>query len=315
VTALPFTDLPDRICCIDTLYQRPGLAACYLLESAAEAALIDTGTAPLTPRLLALLAHKGIAPEQVKYLIPTHVHLDHAGAAGQLMQHLPEARLVVHPLGARHLIDPGKLIAGATAVYGEQRFKALYGELLPVPAQRVTEAEDGFTLEFGRRRLRCLDTPGHARHHLCVYDERSRGIFSGDTFGLSYREFDSFQGPFILPTTTPVQFEPEAWHASLERLLALNPVRVYLTHFGPVDEPARLAAELHRGLDDFVAIARRSDPGGDAQGIKEELLDWALQRLADHGCRLSSDRIRQLLDMDLELNAQGLAIWLARQAR
>ena len=312
---LPYTDLPDRICCIDTLYQRPGLAACYLIESAGEAALIDTGTAPMAPRLLALLAHKAMAPEQVKYVIPTHVHLDHAGAAGQLMQQLPEARLVVHPQGARHLIDPAKLIAGASAVYGEAKFKALYGELLPVPKQRVQEAEDGLILALGERRLHCLDTPGHARHHICVYDDLSRGIFTGDTFGLSYREFDSPQGPFILPTTTPVQFDPEAWHTSLERLLTLQPVYLYLTHFGRIAEPHKRAAALHQGLDDFVAIAGRSGTPPDVRRLQQDLLDWVLDKLAVHGCRLGPERIGQLLQMDLELNAQGLEIWLSRQAR
>jgi glyoxylase-like metal-dependent hydrolase (beta-lactamase superfamily II) len=315
VTHLPYTDLPEQICCIDTLYQRPGLAACYLIESAGEAALIDTGTAPVAPRLLALLRHKGIGPEQVKYVIPTHVHLDHAGAAGQLMQQLPQARLVVHPRGARHLIDPDKLIAGATAVYGEAKFKALYGELIPVSAQRVLEAEDGLILQLGQRRLHCLDTPGHARHHLCVYDEQSRGIFTGDTFGLSYREFDTANGPFILPTTTPVQFEPDAWHRSLERLLALQPNCLYLTHFGKVSEPHRLAAELHQGLDDFVAIAEISGTPADVSMLQTGLLDWAMTKLAEHGCHLDTTQIRRLLDMDLELNAQGLEIWLSRKSQ
>jgi glyoxylase-like metal-dependent hydrolase (beta-lactamase superfamily II) len=315
MTHLPYTDLPDRISCIDTLYQRPGLAACYLIESAGEAALIDTGTAPMAPRLLALLTHKGIRPEQVKYVIPTHVHLDHAGASGQLMQQLPRARLVVHPRGARHLIDPTKLIAGATAVYGEAKFKALYGELLPVPAQRVLEAVDGLILELGQRHLHCLDTPGHARHHICLYDDLSRGIFTGDTFGLSYREFDTPQGPFILPTTTPVQFDPAAWHSSLERLLMLQPLSLYLTHFGRIGEAHKRAAELHRGLDDFVAIAERAGTPPELSELQQELLEWAVDKLAQHGCRLGNERIRQLLEMDLELNAQGLEIWLSRQAR
>jgi glyoxylase-like metal-dependent hydrolase (beta-lactamase superfamily II) len=293
---------------------RPGLAACYLIQSAGEAALIDTGTAPRATLLLALLAHKQITPEQVKYVIPTHVHLDHAGAAGQLMQELPAAQLVVHPRGSRHLIDPSKLIAGATAVYGEETFKSLYGELLPVPARRVLAAEDDLTLQLGQRRLHCLDTPGHAKHHICIYDEQSRGIFTGDTFGLSYREFDTAEGPFILPTTTPVQFEPEAWHVSLERLLGLEPACLYLTHFGRVEEPHRLAAELHQALDDFVQIAYAAGPKAEVPQLQDGLFDWVLGRLTARGCHLSKERILQLLEMDLELNAQGLKTWLSRQA-
>jgi glyoxylase-like metal-dependent hydrolase (beta-lactamase superfamily II) len=148
-----------------------------------------------------------------------------------------------------------------------------------------------------------------------VYDAQSRGIFAGDTFGLSYRELDTRQGPFILPTSTPVQFEPEAWHASLERLLELRPVWIYLTHFGRVAQPRRLAAELHRGLDDFVAIACQAEADGRSQRIKTALHAWVLGKLSAHGCQLSAHQIELLLDMDLELNAQGLEIWLKRQAR
>ena len=176
-------------------------------------------------------------------------------------------------------------------------------------------APDGLTLELGTRQLLCLDTPGHARHHLCVYDAQSQGIFTGDTFGLSYREFDTRRGPFILPTSTPVQFEPDAWHASLDRLLEFHPDCVYLTHFGRVDEPARLASQLHQGLDDFVAIARQAATDGRFQYIKAALRKWSLTRLSAHDCRLSTQQIDLLLEMDLELNAQGLEIWLERQVR
>ncbi len=310
---LRYTDLPEQICCIDTQYMRPGLAACYLVESADEAAIIDTGTAHSVPLIMQVLANKGLEPAQIRYVIPTHVHLDHAGGAGQLMRLLPEAELVVHPFGARHMIDPAKLIAGATSVYGEARFKQLYGELLPVPEKRVTEARDDFSLELGERRLQCLDTPGHARHHICVRDEQSNGIFSGDTFGLSYREFDNAHGPFILPTSTPVQFDPEAWHATLERLMSFAPEVIYLTHFGRVEDPQRLVLDLQRGIDDFVAIASRADRAERTAQIRKGLFDWTLDRLSAHGCRQTPEQIQKLLGMDLELNTQGLEIWLDRQ--
>jgi glyoxylase-like metal-dependent hydrolase (beta-lactamase superfamily II) len=308
-----YTDLPQQISCIDTCYQRRGLAACYLIQSAGEAAFIDTGTAYAVPMLLELLASKGLDPAQVRYVIPTHVHLDHAGGAGQLISQLPAAQLVVHPKGARHLIDPTKLIAGATAVYGETRFKALYGELLAIPSTRVLEAPDGLMLELGTRRLHCLDTPGHARHHLCLYDEQSHGIFTGDTCGLSYREFDTRQGAFILPTTTPVQFEPEAWHISLDRLQALAPDCLYLTHFGRLSQPSEVIAELRRGLDDFVRIAKQATALDRHRQIKTGLLNWTREKLASHGCCFSTEQIQQLLEMDLELNTQGLEVWLQRE--
>jgi glyoxylase-like metal-dependent hydrolase (beta-lactamase superfamily II) len=308
-----FIDLPGRICCIDTRYQRPGLAACYLIESAGEAAFIDTGTAHSLPLLMRMLKEKGLQPNQVKYVIPTHVHLDHAGGAGGLMQRLPDATLVIHPFGARHMIDPAKLIAGATAVYGEARFKQLYGRLTPVEADRVLQASDGLTLTLGNRRLLCLETPGHARHHICIHDEQTNGWFSGDTFGLSYREFDTRNGPFILPTSTPVQFDPEAWHTSLERLMTSRPSAIYLTHFGRLATPERLVDQLHQGIDDFVAIAERADPADRFKQIRYGLFDWVVKRLARHACPHSPEQIEALLGMDLDLNAQGLGVWLDRK--
>jgi glyoxylase-like metal-dependent hydrolase (beta-lactamase superfamily II) len=301
---------------IDTHYHRKGLAACYLLQSEQEAVFIDTGTDHCVPHLLAILEAKGIARSQVKYVIPTHVHLDHAGGAGRLMKVLPEASLVIHPYGARHMIDPAKLIAGAVAVYGEAAFRQYFGQLHAVPQERVIEAPDGLQLSFGGRKLLCLDTPGHARHHICLYDEQSQAIFSGDTFGLSYREFDTHQGPFILPTTTPIQLDPEAWYLTLDRLIALSPDRVFLTHFGEVTDPAGLAKQLRRHLQEFVqiALATQASPGSErVASLSHQLQQWLLKKVQAHGCTLNETAILQLMAMDLELDAQGLDIWLTRQ--
>ena len=199
--------------------------------------------------------HCGLARERVRYVIPTHVHLDHAGGAGLLMRALPNAKLVVHPRGARHLIDPGKLIAGASAVYGADAVQRMYGEIAPVPEARVIVADDGLRLPDGDGALEFIDSPGHARHHFCVWDAASRGFFTGDSFGLSYREFDTAAGPFVMPTTTPVQFEPEAWRQTLARLLAYAPQWMYLTHYGRVGEVPRLARELGDGIARYERIA------------------------------------------------------------
>src|SRR5690606_20245617 len=136
------------------------------------------------------LQARGLAAEDVAYVCVTHVHLDHAGGAGALMHRLPCARLVVHPRGARHMADPSRLVASARAVYGEVEFARIYGDIRAVDAARIVEAPDGLVLELNSRPLRFLDTPGHARHHYCIFDEVSRSFFTGDTFGLSYREFD-----------------------------------------------------------------------------------------------------------------------------
>ncbi len=249
-------------------------------------------------------------------MLVTHVHLDHAGAAGALLQACPNARLVVHPRGARHMVDPDKLVQGSIAVYGERVFRALYGDIVPAPAERVIEAGEGFELDFRGRRLGFLDTPGHARHHICVFDEASRGVFSGDTFGISYREFDVDGRPFVFPTTTPVQFEPEALHASIDRLMSLQPCAAYLTHYGRVTDLEPMAASMHVLIDEFVRLARASPGTGEARQawIKREMGALLLARLRDHGCRLDEADSRALLANDMELNAQGLAVWLDRQA-
>jgi glyoxylase-like metal-dependent hydrolase (beta-lactamase superfamily II) len=309
-------DLGHGITAIDTGYTRPLFDASHLLVENGRAAFVDVGTTFSAPRLVAVLEAKGLRPEAVDYVIVTHVHLDHAGGAGEMMRRLPGARLVVHPRGARHMIDPSKLWAGASAVYGEEALLRDYGALVPVDPSRVIEAPDGFTLDLGGRPLLFLDTPGHARHHFCVWDEASRSMFTGDTFGLSYRELAGPRGPLILPTTTPVQFEPDALEASIDRIVGHAPASMVLTHYSRVGEVERLAADLRRRVGELAALGRAHDgkPGRAARlraGVEELLLGWA----HDHRTPLPAERVKELLALDIELNAQGLEVWLDRDRR
>jgi glyoxylase-like metal-dependent hydrolase (beta-lactamase superfamily II) len=309
-------DLGHGVSAIDTGFVRPLFDASHLVIERGHAAFVDVGTSFSVPRLLAALEAKGLGREAVDYVIVTHVHLDHAGGAGALLQQLPRARLVVHPRGARHMIDPAKLWAGATAVYGEEAMRRDYGALVPVDPARVVEAPDGFTLELAGRPLRFLDTPGHARHHFCVWDAASRSMFTGDTFGLAYRELASERGAFVLPTTTPVQFEPEALMASIERLVGHDPEAMLLTHYSRVTEIERLAVDLRRETGELVALGRAADGRPDRAtrlraGVRELFLGWA----HDHGTPLSAERVGELLALDIELNSQGLEAWLDRDKR
>lgn len=316
-TGLPaHQDLGHGITLIDTEQNRNSLAACYLIRQGGEAALIECGTAPGVPRLLALLESFGLRREQIRYIIPTHVHLDHAGGAGLLMRELPAAQLVIHPRGARHMIEPAKLIAGATAVYGEAAMAKQYGEILPVEASRVIVAEDGHRLSLAGRELEFIDTPGHARHHFSVWDVASRGFFTGDTFGLSYRVFDGPQGPWLMPTTTPVQFEPDAWQQTLDRYLAHEPQCMYLTHYGRIGDVPRMAAELRQGLMDYQHLAMSLDAPPEQRHavLKSALFDWSLQALKNRQAPVSEEVARDWLELDLELNAQGLLVWLDQQS-
>lgn len=306
-----YTSYAHGVTVIDTGLVRPNFTASYLVQADAGAAFIETGPSQAAPLQMQALANAGLTPEDVDYVIPTHVHLDHAGGAGELIRRCPNAQLVIHPYGARHMIDPSKLIAGATAVYGEAELRRHYGEIIPVPAERVIEASDGFELDWRGRKLVFVDTPGHARHHFCVWDETSGGFFSGDTFGLSYREFDTDNGPFVFPTTTPVQFDPSALHNSIDRLLSYEPERMFLTHFGMVEDVACLAGDMHRRLDDFVAIGQANAEREDRhERISEQLMTYLLEDARAHGCTLDGATMTKLFTLDVELNAQGMEFWL-----
>ncbi len=304
-------DLGDGIYAIDTAFQRDHFDAAYLIVENGRAAFVDTGTNHAVPRLLAALESLGLGVEAVDWVIPTHVHLDHAGGAGLLMESLPQARLLVHSRGARHLIDPKALYLGALTVYGEAEMQRSYGQLRGVPAERVDQSTDGQTISLAGRELLLIDTPGHARHHHCIWDARSRGWFTGDTFGLSYREFDTAAGPWVLPTSTPVQFEPEALKASIARMMGYGPQQMFLTHYSRVGDVERLAASLLAQIDVMVALALplKADPARH-QKLKDGLSAHYLDELQRHGCALPPARQLDLLAMDIELNAQGLAVWL-----
>jgi glyoxylase-like metal-dependent hydrolase (beta-lactamase superfamily II) len=312
----PFVQALDHgIHVIDTGFHRPLFDASYLLVEDGRAAFIDTGTSLAVPRLLAALEALGLARDAVDYVIPTHVHLDHAGGAGLLMQQLPQATAVVHPRGMRHLVDPAALIKGATAVYGAREVARSYGEIVALEAGRAMQTHDGMRLTLAGRELCFFDTPGHARHHHCIWDERSRGLFTGDTFGLSYREFDTAQGPWLLPTTTPVQFEPEDLRASVQRLMALAPRSLYLTHFGQVTDVPHLGTMFLEQLDEMIALGRSLRRHPDRHtALRQGLLEQYRVRVQRHGCMLPLAQVESLLAMDIELNAQGMAIWLDKEA-
>ncbi|GAB4037097.1 MAG: MBL fold metallo-hydrolase [Rubrivivax sp.] len=308
-------DLGHGIHAIDTGFQRPRFDAAYLVVQDGRAAFIDTGTNFAVPRLLGLLDALGLPREAVDHVIPTHVHLDHAGGVGTLMQALPRATLWVHPRGLRHMVDPSQLYQGALAVYGRAAMERDYGTLVPVPAERARPTADGMVIELAGRPLLVADTPGHAKHHHCLWDEASRGWFTGDTFGLSYREFDTARGAWIVPTSTPVQFEPEALKASVERLLARDPACMYLTHYSRVTDVPRLGALFLSLLEETVQRARRLAPGaGRHAALCEMLRDLYISSLQAHGCQADNRQIIEWLTVDVELNAQGLAIWLDRAA-
>jgi glyoxylase-like metal-dependent hydrolase (beta-lactamase superfamily II) len=305
-------DYESGISAIDSGYQRPTLDAIHLIVEGGRAAIVDTGVNSSVPRVLAALRAKGIAPAQVDYVVLTHIHLDHAGGAGLLMSQLPNAMLTVHPRGARHIVDPSKLIESTEAVYGKDEMARTYGQIVPVPRDRVIETPHGATIQLSGRELVFYDTPGHARHHVCVFDAKSGHLFAGDTFGLSYRELDYAGRQFIFPTTSPTQFDPAAAHQSLDLITGLRPGAIYVTHYSQVREIARLAGNMHRLIDAHATLARaQRGAGGDRHArLKAGVAAIVLQEAQRYGWRLTEQQVLELFAGDIELNAQGLAIWL-----
>ena len=313
-------DYDHGVTAIDTGYHRPLFDASHLIVHEGRAAFVDCGANSSVPRLLEALDAKGLPRNCVDYLFLTHIHLDHAGGAGLLARELPQLQVVVHPRGAGHLASPDKLIAGVMAVYGEEYYRAQYGELLPIPAERIVSTTDGQRLSLAGREFEFLHTPGHAGHHHCIVDATSRGVFTGDTFGLSYRNFDVDGRPFLMATTTPVQFDPQAMKASTARIAALQPDWLYLTHYGRVGGVQRLRAELAADVDalcDCMRAAAAAEPVGPARTalLQAKLLAHLHARLDAHGDRTSREEREAILVMDVDLNAQGLEIWFEKSSR
>ncbi len=308
----PIHRYEEDIVAVDAAYVRPRLTAIYLVIEKGRVAVVDTGSREGLARTCEALHTLGLTVDSVDYVLLTHVHLDHAGGAGKMMQAFPQARLVVHPRGAPHMIDPSRLLAGVTAVYGAVAVNRLYGEIVPVCAKRIVCASDGLTVDLAGRELLCFETPGHARHHLCFRDGRSGSLFTGDSFGLSYRELDTAGRQFIFPTTTPVQFDPIALRASLDRLLSYQPRSVFLTHYGEVGDVPRQAARLWDLLEAHLCVARReARPGPDRLArIRAGLVEILMEAVRRFDCRLPIEQVLEIFATDLDLNAQGLAVWL-----
>lgn len=303
---------------IDCEPTNPGYTAAYLRVAGDECMFVEAYTTHALPHLLDALQDHGLGPGDVRYVLVTHAHLDHAGGAGALIEACPNATLLAHPRAARHLIDPEKLVKSATAVYGEARFRALYGRIGPIPAERVRVLEDGDTFDLGGATLRVHHTTGHAKHHLVVDDPATGTVFTGDTFGLVYPRLQR-AGRFAFPSTSPTDFDPAAARASVAKVVSLGQPTVCPTHFGEVTEPAAVAAQMDRWLERagrWLDEAAASDaPVADLERRLAE--SWRVA-LADEArsLGLALDAADwKLLDLDVELNAQGIAFAADRRRR
>jgi len=253
--------------CIDLQFQgEPGVIAAYVLESDGEYALIETGPSSTLPALLDGLTAIGVPMEAISKLLITHVHLDHAGAAGTLIRRYPHLRLYVHEVGAPHMIDPTKLVSSATRIYGD-RMAPLWGDFEPVPPDRLTALTVESTVSVGLVTLEALYTPGHASHHV-VYHNRERGeVFSGDVAAVRLQSFD-----YVRPPTPPPDIDLSAWVHSLDRLRELHADTLLLTHFGAFSDTADHLAETERQLYAWAAIIEGELRAGEEVGAIKRVL-------------------------------------------
>jgi glyoxylase-like metal-dependent hydrolase (beta-lactamase superfamily II) len=263
--------MPPPIHTLDLFFQgRPRGIASFLVIGPGGPVLVESGPGSTLPALERALAEHGLAPADVRHVLLTHIHLDHAGAAGWWARQ--GAMVYVHQIGAPHLIDPARLLSSAQRIYGDQ-MEALWGELLPAPAECVRALGDGDVVEAAGLRFTAHDTPGHARHHL-VY-QLDDIAFAGDLGGIRMGGSDYIRAP-----TPPPEFDLEAWLASIERMRALDFQRLYLTHFGPLDEVAEHWKRVSALVAEYAERVRAGLAAGqDREAIVAGFETWERDRL------------------------------------
>ena len=311
-------DLGCKIVLVDTGLVRPQFDACYVVAQRAPSgdrfAIIDPGTNFSIPRILATIRDLGCNYEQVSYIILTKVHLDNASGAGLLMQDCPNAKLVVHAKAARQFLDSG-LFQGSLRVSkdsGNDESFALkeYGRLVPIDPKRIIEVKEGNLINLAGRMLTVLETPGISKHHLCIWDELSQGMFTGDTFGFSYPELNTSNGSFVFPTT-PIHFDPGSLRVSLKKVMALKPAYLYFSHFGSCQQVPQIYEAFLILLEEVENLGKKLKFAENRhEFLKEGLLNLYIQALRNHGCELTDSKIQQLLALDIEKNARGMGSWL-----
>ncbi len=247
---------------IDTLLGGMDHMTAGFLVDGSQPALVETGSQTSVGAVRDALAAAGVGPADLRWIIVTHIHLDHAGGVGDMAAAFPNASVVVHERGARHLVDPARLIDSAARVYGPL-LDELYGRMMPVPEDRVVAAADGHRVDLGDgHHLTMVDSPGHAKHHHAVLDERTGTLLVGDAVGVKLPDFG-----VLRPATPPPDFDLDQATASLRRFAALRPERVVLTHYGAVDHPQDTLAEAETMLHQWVDVAARTMRASEDAGV------------------------------------------------
>jgi glyoxylase-like metal-dependent hydrolase (beta-lactamase superfamily II) len=305
--------LADGITIIDTLlgHERE-FNAVYLLE-ADEPTIVEAGPGADVRLVLEALASLGVNAEDLAHIVVTHVHVDHAGGSGALVGAFPSATVWVHERGAPHLADPTRLVASTARTYGEDRMHELYGQTLPVPADRLRAVADGDQIPLGGRKLSVFHTPGHASHHIALQDDRSGAIFTGEAVGSHLPWADAYR-----PALPPPEVDIEAALASIASIRARHPSTLLTSHFGPIEDPEEGCDRGAERIRTWAETVRRRLEANPEIGI-DELTDSlrmqaAQEYLADSGSRIGLDRYDAI--GSIRMNAQGLQrYWRKRWER
>lgn len=280
-----------------------------------ELTLVDTGPSPSVKHVKKGLETLGFSLDQVKYIIVTHIHLDHAGGAGLLLEECPNAKVVVHPRGARHLADPARLVAGAKMVYGE-RFSELFDPVVAIPEERLLIKDEGDKLEIGPAcTLIFSDTPGHAKHHFSIYDPVSNGMFTGDTVGIRYEQLIRDGVDLFLPSTSPNQFDPDAMREEIERMLNMDLDYIYFGHFGMTSNPKMALRQVAEWLDIFM---KEAETIGELSKSHEILAERLSDRVRDHIREKNvpdNHEVYGLIELDMQVSAMGILDYIRTSKR
>lgn len=283
------------------------MTAGFLVQGTAPA-LVETGSQTSVPAVRAALRGAGVGPSDLRWIIVTHIHLDHAGGVGDLAAAFPGAEIVVHERGARHLIDPSRLVDSAARVYGPL-LDGLYGRMTPVAEARVRAAADGFRVDVGGgRALVMIDSPGHAKHHHAVLDEQTGTLLVGDAVGVELPDVG-----VLRPATPPPDFDLEQAVASLRRFAALRPERVVLTHYGPVPDGLATLAAAEELLHRWVGVAERTMAAAEEAGVDD--VAAALAEVFAAPLEGLPDRAQERLEVlnGIHSNAAGIVRYLSRR--
>ena len=293
---------------IDVCHPTVGRTCCYLITQDGHAVLVDCGAQNGVPTIMKTLEQTGVT---LDWLIVTHAHLDHAAAAGQIMSRLPETKMAGHPSALKHLAEPAeKLAPAARKLYGAAFYNEQYHPLLPVDKMRLWPLADGEVISW-LRPLRAIHTPGHAWHHLSVFDETADMIYAGDAYGVSFLKGGDGL-PFILPVMPPTQFVPEEMANSIEHLRALNARLAGLSHYGVVEDSDFLAEQQQIALKAWCKIADEAATDDNCLAVlKERLQNWVGEAAKQRG--IAPDTALQEHAHDIFLSVNGLFHWLQKR--